>query len=439
MGGSSPEPTPETRPSPGGGDPVISDYIQLIRDYPRFLVFSSLHMFFSGPGQSFSFALFAPSFAAAFALGAGGFGTLYSAATLASAGLLPFFGPIIDRINLRTYSVLVGLVMALSLVMTSAARSLPVLFIGVLLLRFSGQGLMTQIGGISTTRFFGGQRGKALAIIGLGFSFSLALFPVTVAYLIARFGWQNAMLLVAALVVFVFLPSSLGLLKKTDLFQHPPAHAEATTQGEAVSWTRKDVLKAPFFYFAVPIALVIPFFSTGLIIHLGKIAEHKDWSLEWVASCFIASAITGRVGSFGMGPLVDRFTARRVFPFVLVPYVIALTVLASQTHPYAAVVWMGMGGLSFGCVTVTMPALWAETFGIRSLGAIVSVVGSAGVFATALSPALFGWLLDGGLDVDRLILGGVALAVLVSLIGLAAPAPTRHPSASPAAPGGGAV
>ncbi len=91
---------------------MLGEYIRLIRDYPRFLTFSSLHMFFSGPGQSFSFALFAPSFAAVFALGAGGFGTLYSAATLVSAALMPLFGPIIDRIDLRICSVFVGLLMA---------------------------------------------------------------------------------------------------------------------------------------------------------------------------------------------------------------------------------------------------------------------------------------------------------------------------------------
>ena len=50
--------------------------------------------------------------------------------------------------------------------------------------------------------------------------------------------------------------------------------------------------------------------------------------------------------------------------------------------------------------------------------------------STALSPALFGWLLDGGLDVDQLILGGVALAVFVSLLGLIAPAPARRPRGS---------
>jgi MFS family permease len=180
---------------------MLREYIRLIRDYPRFLTFSSLHMFFSGPGQSFSFALLAPSVAAAVALGSGGFGPLYSAATLASAALMPLFGPIIDRINLRICSVFVGLLMAGSLLTTSIASTLPVLFVGVLFLRLSGQGLMTQIGGVSTTRFFGSQRGKALAIVGLGFSFALALFPMTLAHLIARIGWQQTLMMMAASVV----------------------------------------------------------------------------------------------------------------------------------------------------------------------------------------------------------------------------------------------
>jgi MFS family permease len=266
--------------------------------------------------------------------------------------------------------------------------------------------------------------------VGLGFSFAIALFPMTLAHLITRIGWQQTLMLMAASVLLLFVPGSLALIRKTDRFQHPPARSGGAPSGDAVAWTSKDVLRTPFFHFAVPVTLLIPFFSTGLIIHLSKIAEHKGWSLEWTASCFVASAVLGRVASFCVGPLVDRFTARRLFPFVLVPYGFALTVLMVSTHPYAALVWLGMAGLSFGSVSVNMPALWAEVFGVDSLGAISSLVGSAGVFATALSPALFGWLLDHGLDVDLLVLGGVVMAVVVSLLALIAPAPARHPPSS---------
>jgi MFS family permease len=245
---------------------------------------------------------------------------------------------------------------------------------------------------------------------------------LTLASLIGRFGWGKTLVFEALFVALFFLPASLALLRKKDTFQHPPAHSSQSEDEEDAAWTRKDVLKNPFFYFAVPTALMIPFFSTGLIIHLGSIADFKGWKLEWVAACFIASAVMGRVGAFCMGPLVDRFTARTMFRFVLWPYALALAVLATNTHPYAAPVWMGLAGFSVGCVTVAMPSLWAEMFGVRSLGAIGSVVGSAGVFSTAISPALFGWLIDGGLNIDLLLLVGVILALLIS--GLAFLAPT---------------
>ncbi|MBW1984447.1 MAG: MFS transporter [Deltaproteobacteria bacterium] len=393
---------------------------------PRFLAFSALHMFFSSPGQSFSFALFGPAFSAAFDLGAGGFGLLYSIATLISAGLLPIFGPIVDRVNLRICSILVGTLMAISMLTTSFATSVPVLFVGVLFLRFSGQGLMTQIGGVSATRFFGAGRGKALAIVGLGLSLGIATFPLALENLISTFGWEWTLIFLALLVLFLFLPCSMALLKKSDTFQLPPARVSEVEYGEKNAWNRKDVLKTPFFYFAVPIALLIPFFSTGLIIHIGSIALYKGWTMKWMASCFIISAISGRVGSFFMGPFVDRFTAKKLFPFVLIPYAIAMTVAAFNTHPFAAPVWFFLAGASFGCMTVAMSSLWAEAFGIESLGAISSLVGATGVFASALSPFLFGWLLDHGLNIDHLFLSGAFLTIGVSFLGLIAPAPKKH-------------
>ena len=87
---------------------AFREYLQLLRTYPRYLFFGMWHMFYSSPGQSFAVAVFVPSLSAAFGLGAGGFGLLYSIATLASALFLPVFGPMMDRYNLRVYSVFVG-------------------------------------------------------------------------------------------------------------------------------------------------------------------------------------------------------------------------------------------------------------------------------------------------------------------------------------------
>jgi MFS family permease len=227
-------------------------------------------------------------------------------------------------------------------------------------------------------------------------------------------------------VLGVFLSTSIGLLRRTDRFQHPPTHQDSGELETPEIWTRRDVLRHPFFYFAIPLGLLPPFYGTGLVIHLGRVVEHKGWDMKWVASCFLVSAVLGRIGSFCMGPLVDRFSARRLYPAVLIPYAIALTVLTTSTHPLAAPVWLGLGGLSFGCMGVAMGSLWAEVFGVRSLGAIASLASASGVFASALSPVLFGWLLDRGVTVDQLVLSGVVMTVLVSVLAYFAPLPRRR-------------
>ena len=404
---------------------AFKDYLHLLRTYPRYLIFGMLHMFYSSPGQTFAVAIFVPSLTAAFGLSAGGFGLLYSTATLASALVLPFLGPMVDRHNLRIYSVCVGVGMMIGCLVTATATIIPLLFTGILMLRLFGQGLMTQIAGVATTRFFGDQRGKALAIVGVGFSAGTAVFPVTLALLISIFDWQATMVIVAASCLFLFMPISLGLLKKTDRYQQPPqTNLESGEVGGKI-WTRKDVLQIPFFYFSVPMALLIPFVSTGLIIHIGSIADHKGWSLEWVAAWFAISAITGRIGSFWMGSVVDRYKARTIYPYVLIPYICGLIILASGTHAATAPIWLFFSGLGVGCTNVTMSVLWAEAFGVQSLGAITSLIISASVFATALSPVLFGWLIDLGVPITAIVVGGIVLTMLVSILAFLSPDPSK--------------
>jgi MFS family permease len=162
-----------------------------------------------------------------------------------------------------------------------------------------------------------------------------------------------------------------------------------------------------------------------LIIHLGSIADYKGWSLEWVAACFAISAITGRIGSFWMGSVVDRYKARTVYPYVLIPYICGLVILASGTHAAMAPIWLFFSGLGVGCTNVTMSVLWAEAFGVQSLGVITSLITSASVFATALSPVLFGWLIDLGVPITAIVVGSIALTMFVSILAFLSPYPSK--------------
>ncbi len=82
----------------------------------RFLSFGLLVAFWSSPGQTYLISLYSDDFRQELGLSHGGFGAIYTAATLLSAAILLKAGPLIDRLRLRT---LVWWVAALMVVATA--------------------------------------------------------------------------------------------------------------------------------------------------------------------------------------------------------------------------------------------------------------------------------------------------------------------------------
>lgn len=95
-------------------------------------------------------------------------------------------------------------------------------------------------------------------------------------------------------------------------------------------------------------------------------------------------------------------------PFYLLPLGTALLVLSSTADPLAAAGFMALAGITAGISAIIVAAVWAELYGTRHLGAIRSLSVSVTVLATALSPGLFGWLLDRQGSFDGIAMGSAA-------------------------------
>ena len=63
-----------------------------------------------------------------------------------------------------------------------------------------------------------------------------------------------------------------------------------------------------------------------------------------------------------------------------------------------------------------MTSTWSEIYGTRNLGAIRSITISLMVFSTALSPILFGFLIDFGLSSLKILLYMLIYALLSNLL-----------------------
>lgn len=156
--------------------------------------------------------------------------------------------------------------------------------------------------------------------------------------------------------------------------------------------------------------------------------ELEGWTLELFASAFLLMASGVVCASLVIGPLIDRFSARQLLPFTLVPLTLACFVLANFHAPAAAFVFMLLVGISNGFNSTLVGALWPEVYGTRHMGAIRSVAFSVMVFASAAGPGLVGWLIDKGVSFDLQVMAMGATASFSAVCSGSCHAPTGLPN-----------
>ena len=124
------------------------------RDNARWLMAGLMLTLCSSFGQTFFISLFAGQIKAAYGLTDGGWGSIYTVATLISAALLIQAGGLADTVALRRLTLLVlGLyvVVAAGMAFNTSAVVLVALIAG---LRFCGQGMVGHIAMTAMGRWF---------------------------------------------------------------------------------------------------------------------------------------------------------------------------------------------------------------------------------------------------------------------------------------------
>ncbi len=314
---------------------AVADYFRFIGANRRLLAFGFLMTAFSGFGQTFFVGVFGGELRAEFDLSHGAFGFIYSLATLANALCFVWAGRRIDHVELRLYVALTGgLYVAACLLLALMPPLAWLLVIAFTLLRLSGQGLMSHIGGATMARYIRQGRGTAVSVSNLGFPAAQALLPPAGVALMAALGWRGTWLVIAALLAAVVLPLALWLLRghgeRERQFQRD--RATATADGGERDWLLSEVLRDPHFYLVVPTIAFTPFLVTGVFFHQAHVATLKGWPQGLFATAFVAYAAASLVGMLLSRPLIDRVGARRLVAFLLAPLGCALLALAAAGH-----------------------------------------------------------------------------------------------------------
>ena len=394
-------------------------FLPLIRNEWRLLLFGFVMTFGSSFGQTYFIGLFSGDIRAELDLSHGDFGVIYSTATLASAVLLLWTGSLIDRLDLRLYACLVAAGLSAACLLMAASEGPLVLFLAILALRHLGQGLMGMAGPTAMVRYLDHHRGKANALSGMGFSLSEAILPTLVIALLAALGWRQSWLFWGTALLVIAPALSLWLLRShksrhASYMQELEKTSETAASGYRRQWTRGEVLRDPVFYLFLPALLAQPMLFTGFMFHQVHLVDEKGWSITAWAGLYVFYALVNTLCKLLAGLMVDNLGAVRLAPLVCLPLGGGLALLASSDHFIAGWVFMGMMAISIGFYSTLSSPFYSEMYGTRHLGSIKSLTSSAMVFATAIAPVVMGWLIDAGVSMNTMAMGGAAYTLLAS-------------------------
>ena len=155
------------------------------------IAFGFLMTMSSGFGQTFFVSLFNPQLREAFALSHGDIGGLYFLGTLLSAATVIWLGKLIDQTDLKLYTGLVTVGLAVACLCMANVSTPITLVLAFFMLRLFGQGLSGHTGITTASRVSADFRGRSVSLSGLGYSVAEIILPFTTIILISQVGWRQ--------------------------------------------------------------------------------------------------------------------------------------------------------------------------------------------------------------------------------------------------------
>lgn len=310
---------------------------------------------------------------------------------LLTAALVVFISDALTRLGPKRVMLIGGACFAVAVALIAVVTELWQLYIAYLIMSVGAASM--HVGSISNVvgLWFDRQRGLAISLALNGASSGGILITPALVLAIAHFGFSNAMLGSALLIVVVLLPIV------TLWIDRPSAQTavakQETSAFSAATMTRRDALRdLAFWSVAAPIAMALTA-QVGFLVHqiafLEPLLGRAHVGLA-VATLTVA-AITGR---FVLGAYAARADIRSVAFWSLLSQALALVAMTLTTNPTALFVCCAVFGLSAGNL-LTFPALIIQReFDAKAFGMLVGLSWAISQFTYAFGPGLLGIIRD---------------------------------------------
>ena len=280
------------------------------------------------------------------------------------------------------------------------AHGFVAFFLEFAALRAVGQGSTPITATLMTAQWFVEGRGRAMAVMVLGFATSLALLPPLSRALlpplsralIDAVGWREAYIALDVMVWLLVIPAAALFARDTpeqmglhpDGADHPPP-LEAVTVAEDGVDDRRVLTSATFWLLALPLTTA-PLVVTALVFHQTGIFAERGLSAAVAAGVFVPFALASAAPSTLAGFAIDRVGPRPLFVLAMLILLGGLGASRLIDGAPAATLYACVLGIGSGLQQIVQSLIWAHYYGRRSLRRVQGSATAIMIMMSAIGP-----------------------------------------------------
>jgi MFS family permease len=303
------------------------------------------------------------------------------------------------------------------------------LYLAYMLMSFGWTGMGTVVAATIISAWFERRHGLALSLAYNGATCGGIILAPTLLLLIATFGFRPALLLAAAAMVAILVPTVIALVHLPQSAQPAvPQDQGQQPAAKAATASRGMLLRSRAFWLAsAPFAVALPA-QVGFLVHqIAILAPSLGRPLAGAAvSVSAAMAVIGRLF---LGLLADRLDPRLTTAGSVASQAAALIAIAQSDN--VAVLFGGCAvfGFSAGNLIVLPPLIIRREFPPAAFGVVLGLSTAVGGAAAACGPSLVGLVRSASPSYSAPLLLCAVLMLLAGIMVLMRPQPISQGAA----------
>jgi len=378
------------------------------------LIFGSVGVLFSIPGQTVGVSVFTDPVKDALGLTRNQFSNAYMIGTLISAFFVTKAGRLFDKFGARYVAFFASFFLGVSLLLFSFLEKasngiqngfniqswiIPFVMLCFLffLIRFCGQGVLTMSSRNMVMMWFDKNRGKVNSLSSITISLGFSISPIFINYLINENGWEVSwQILALCLFIFSFFILQFYRNKPEDFNMIPDGYLKKSKNKKLnniveVNFTLIEAKKTrAFWMFGFALAFS-SFLITGFTFHVVSIFESADYSRAEAISIFLPISVIA-ISISTVANILSDYIAHKIYLYIMLASgLLAAYGLLTLEDSYGIYFLICGLGMYSGLFAVVNAVTWPRYFGRKFLGAITGKVTSFLVVASALAPSLFSY------------------------------------------------